>query len=155
VLSLLLVPSLCIRVFICQNKKMEKIVMTAFLRLMLVPVFMIISASVSATPVAHTFLCEEVGEVGEEDIEATASKWLAAAKTMKGGANLQAFIHYPIAVRMRGQGDFLFVVVAPSAAEWGAFWDGYKDSPASNLDDGDDKKVSCPDSSLWEVVKVK
>jgi hypothetical protein len=113
------------------------------------------AASVHAAPVAQTFLCEEVGDVGEEEIEAAASKWLAAARTMKGGANLQAFIHYPIAVRMRGHGDFLFVVTAPSAEEWGVFWGGYKDSPAEKVDEKNNKLGACPDSALWEIVKVK
>jgi len=36
-----------------------------------------------------------------------------------------------------GESDFLFVVSAPSFAEWGTFMDGYEDSPhAAHLKTG-------------------
>ncbi len=47
----------------------------------------------------------------------------------------------------------MFVVVAPSFAEWGKFWDAYPDSEAAKLEGKEG--VVCPDSALWESVQVK
>ena len=101
----------------------------------------------------HIFACEVKDEVTEKKREAAASGWPKAAKTMKGGANLQASLHHPVAAKM-DNGDVLFVVVAPSLAEWGMFWDGYKGSAADKLDQANDD-IACPDSALWEAVQVK
>jgi hypothetical protein len=129
--------------------------MIAMIRTMLVLGLMTIAAPVYASQAVQIFLCEEEDGVTEEKLEATASNWLKAARTMKGGANLEAYIHYPIAAKIPGEGDFMFVIVAPSLAEWGMFWDGYKDSPAEEAD-GQSSGVSvCPDSALWEAVKIK
>ena len=50
--------------------------------------------------------------------------------------------------------DVWFVVVAPSFEEWGKFWDNYANSPAAEVDQRNEKVV-CPDSALWESVKIK
>jgi hypothetical protein len=86
-------------------------------------------------------------------MEAAASSWLKAAKTQKGGENLQVYLHHPVAAKM-DNGDVLFVVTAPSLAEWGVFWDGYKGSAADQLDKTDNG-IACPNSALWEAVEIK
>jgi len=88
----------------------------------------------------------------EEAIEEHASKWLAAAKQIDGGENIEAYVLFPVAVNATGDTDMVFVVTMPSFAEWGKFWDAYPDSDAAA---GEEGHVFCPDSVVWESVKVK
>ena len=129
--------------------------MMTVIRTMLVFGLLIIAAPAYSAQAVHIFLCEEGEGATEEKLEALGSSWLKAARTMKGGANLQASIHYPVAAKLPGEGDFMFVIVAPSFAEWGMFWDGYKDSPAETSDGENAGIAICPDSALWESVKIK
>ena len=111
------------------------------------------SASYAATAV-HIFRCAELEGASEEKIEELASKWLKAAKSMKGGEDIQAFVYYPLAANI-AEGDLFFMIVAPSAAKWGEFWDGYKDSPAEAVDAETAGVVSCPDSNLFEGIRIE
>ena len=74
---------------------------------------------------------------------------------MKGGEQLKAYLYYPIAAKLPGKTDLFFLVVAPSAAAWGAFWDGYKNSPAEKGDVEGGVCGICTDSALMESVEVK
>jgi len=127
--------------------------MKTFVQLALLSLLVFATAPAYAGQAVHIFACEVKDEVTEEKMEAAASAWLKAAKTMKGGENLQAYLHHPVAAKM-DKGDVLFVIVAPSLAEWGMFWDGYKGSAADKLDQTDDD-IACPDSALFEAVQVK
>ncbi len=129
--------------------------MNTIMRLMFVSMLMILAAPAYSAQAVHMFACEQDDDATEEQLEAAASKWLKAARTMKGGEQLEAYIYYPLAVRMVGAGDLVFVIVAPSIEQWGVFWDGYKDSPAEQVDNESRELVVCPDSGLWELVKVK
>ena len=120
----------------------------------LISMLMIMAGPAYSSTAAHVFRCEEGKDATEEKIEAAASEWLKAARSMKGGAKFDAYIYYPSAANL-ANGDLLFVVVAPSHADWGAFWDNYKDSPAEKADAGNRADVVCPDSNLFEVVKVE
>jgi hypothetical protein len=111
------------------------------------------TAPAFAAQAVQIFACEVNDEVTEEVLEANASKWLAAAKTVKGGENLRAFLHHPVAAKM-DNGDVMFVIVAPSIAEWGLFWDNYKNSAPDKLDQAN-PEVACPDSFLFEAVEIK
>ena len=91
----------------------------------------------------------------EKQVEEAAEKWLAAAKTMSGGKNLEAYVYFPVAVNDSGQSDMFFVVRAPTFQQWGEFWDCYKDSPAANLDNANREFVVPTDSGLWESIKVE
>ena len=93
-------------------------------------------------------------DASEAQVRARAQDWLKAAKKLPGGEKLQAFVLFPIAVNAMGEIDVMFVVVAPSFAEWGKFWDNYAGSPAAEVDKRNEKVV-CPDSALWESVKIK
>jgi hypothetical protein len=99
--------------------------------------------------------CELDDDATEEQVVEAAGEWLAAAKTMKGGANLEAYVYFPVAVNNNGESDLIFVVVAPNFEEWGEFWDGYKGSPAAMLDKEHEEFIVAPDSGLWESIKTK
>jgi hypothetical protein len=99
--------------------------------------------------------CEMDDAITEDQVEEHASKWLAAAKKLPGGADLQAFVYFPIAVNSTGEMDVMYVVVAPSFAEWGKFWDAYGDSDAADIEEDAQEMIVCPDSAVWESVRVK
>jgi outer membrane protein OmpA-like peptidoglycan-associated protein len=116
-------------------------------------VSIVLISDVAKASAAHIFACEEGDNASEEAIEAAAAKWLKAARSMKGGANMQARIYYPSAANLKG-GDLLFIITAPSHAQWGLFWDNYKDSPAEKADMENRDVVICPSSNLFETVDV-
>jgi len=129
--------------------------MKTIVLLMFVSMLMIVAAPAYSAETVHVFWCEEGPDATEEKVEALASNWLKAAKTMKGGAQLKAYVYYPIAAKLPGNTDLLFLVVAPSAAAWGTFWDSYKNSPAERADMANRDVVICTDSALMESVEVK
>jgi len=129
---------------------------------MLVAVMMttVASAFVSAPAFAggkatQMWRCEVDDDTTEEQVNAAAQKWLAAARTMPGGKNLEAYVFFPVAVSNMGQSDIIFAISAPTFAEWGEFWDGYKGSPAAKLDIANKDAIVPTDSGLWEAIKVK
>ena len=99
--------------------------------------------------------CEMDDAITEDQVEEHASKWLAAAKKLPGGADLQAFVYFPVAVNSTGEMDVMYVVVAPSFEEWGKFWDAYGDSDAADIEEDAQEMIVCPDSAVWELVRVK
>jgi hypothetical protein len=99
--------------------------------------------------------CEIDDDATEDQVVKGAQKWLAAARTMEGGKNLNAYVHFPVAVNAMGEHDAVFVVTAPTFKEWGKFWDGYEGSPAAKVDKANEEFVVCPDSGLWESIKVE
>ena len=129
--------------------------MKTIVMLMLASMLMIGAAPVYSAEVAHFFYCQEGVDATEEKLEAAASSWLKAAKTMKGGDQFKAYVYYPLAAKMPGNTDLFFVVVAPSPEAWGVFWNGYKNSPAEKVDMENRTLVVCPDSALMESVPVK
>ena len=96
--------------------------------------------------------CGLVDGVSEEDVEAKASAWLKAARKVDGGKNLEAMVLFPIAVNATGDTDLIFLVTAPTFAEWGRFWDAY---PSSDIAATESEGMFCPDSVIWEAHKVK
>ena len=97
--------------------------------------------------------CEIEDGATEKDILATAANWLKAARSMKGGENLEAAVHFPVAVNATDAIDMLFTVTAPTFEEWGRFWDSYANSAASEMDK-QNKLTVCPNSVIWESFKV-
>ena len=129
--------------------------MNMTMRLILVSILMVFAAPAYSGTAVHVFRCELGGEASENDIETASSKWLAAARTMKGGEEFKAFILFPVAAQATNT-DFMFMIVAPSLASVGAFWDGYTDdSPAAQLDDVNPGFANCPNSALWEGIRVE
>ena len=124
--------------------------------LMLVPMLMIGAAPAYAGEAMQMWRCEMDDDTSEEDVTAMAQAWLKLAKTMPGGEGLKAYVNFPVAVNSTGNIDVLFVVVAPSFAEWGKFWDSYLVSEAvAEMEKRNKEKIVCPDSALWESVKIK
>ena len=90
--------------------------------------------------------------VTEADVEKRASEWLKAARQLDGGKNLEAMVLFPVAVNAAGDTDMVFMVTAPTFAEWGRFWDAY---PDSDIGATESEGMFCPDSVIWEAIKVK
>ena len=53
--------------------------------------------------------CELGDDATEEQVMKGAQDWLAAARTMKGGENLDFYVNFPVAVNATGQMDLLFI----------------------------------------------
>jgi hypothetical protein len=129
--------------------------MKVIVGLMLVSILMVVTApAYSGGSAVQMWKCEMDDDASEQDIKDRAAKWLKAAKSMKGGKNLEAYVYFPVAVNNMGETDLIFTVVAPSFAEWGMFWDSYAGSAAAAADKNN-KLVDCPDSAVWESFQVK
>ncbi len=129
--------------------------MKTIISLVLISILMIVAAPAYSGGVAvQMWKCEMDDAVTEKDVKDRAMDWLKAAKTMKGGKNLEAYVYFPVAVNNMAETDLIFMVVAPSFAEWGMFWDSYGGSAAAAAD-AKNELVDCPDSAVWESFKVK
>ena len=129
--------------------------MNTIVRLMLVFILIIAVAPAYAAEATQMWKCELDDEATEQEVIAMAGEWLKAARTIKGGERLEAHVYFPVAVNAIGEADVWFVVTAPSFEEWGKFWDNYAGSPAAEVDKRNQEKVVCPDSALWESIKIK
>ena len=96
--------------------------------------------------------CGIAEDASEEDVEARASEWLKAVRKIDGGENIEVHILFPVAVNATGETDLVFVVTMPTFTEWGKFWDAYPASDAAAAEDG---HTFCPDSVVWEAVKIE
>lgn len=123
--------------------------------LILVSILMVAAVPAYAAEATQMWKCEMDDDATEKEVLAIAADWLKAARTMKGGEKLQASVYFPVAVNAIGEFDVFFIVVAPSFTEWGTFWDSYIDSPAAAVDKKNEEKILCPDSALWESIKIK
>ena len=129
---------------------MNKIVM-----LMLVFMLMFVAApAYSAVEVVQIFNCQMDDAATDEELKAVATEWLKAANKMKGGEQLEVHLRRPLVAQM-GESDFSFMVKVPSLVEWGMFTSGYEGSALEEIDDRMDKLADCPDSALWEIIKLK
>jgi len=127
--------------------------MKTLIQLALISLLMVF-ASPAYSDAIQIFNCEFEGEATEDDVFDMAAKWLAAAKTTKGGKNLKIYIRFPVAASVDDI-DFKFVLVTPDFAEWGAFTDAYELSKLVEIDDELEKVAACNDASLWEGEEVK
>ena len=131
--------------------------MKTFIRVMAITMLMVFAAPAYSEAI-QIFNCTYEGDAltyakkateTEDDVMAMASKWLKAAKTLKGGEKIQIAIRYPVAASVDDI-DFKFVVMTPTFAEWGAFTDAYDLSELQEIDDELFKVANCNDSSVWE-----
>ena len=90
----------------------------------------------------------------DADLEKASSAWLAAAKGMKGGENLEVYHSYPMAANA-GERGFEFVLIAPDPATWGAFWNDYDGSAAAKTDAAWNDVASCSGSALWNSKAIQ
>ena len=123
---------------------------------MLALTLLLVGTPVFAGEVVQMWKCEMDDDISEEEVKANAAEWLKAARTMKGGERLEAYVYFPVAVNAIGEADVWFVVTAPSFEEWGRFWDNYSGSPAvAEMERQHNEKIVCPDSALWESIEIK
>lgn len=104
--------------------------------------------------VVQVWKCTAHKGKSDAELEKASSAWLAAAKTMKGGENLQVYHSYPMAANA-GEGGFEFVLVAPDPAAWGTFWNDYNDSAAAKADAAWNDVASCSGSALWNSKVIE
>ena len=127
--------------------------MKTLIRVMAITMLMVF-ASPAYSEAIQIFNCTYEGEATEDDVADMASKWLKAAKTLKGGENIQIAIRHPVSASV-DEVDFKFVLVTPSFAEWGEFTDAYEESVLEEIDDELFKVANCGESSLWEGGMVE
>jgi hypothetical protein len=124
--------------------------------LILGSMLMIVAAPAYSGVALQMWKCEIGDDTSEEEVLAMKQEWLKNARKMEGGERLEAYVYFPVAVNAIGEADVFFVVVAPTFEEWGKFWDNYLNSPAgAETEKRHQEKLVCPDSALWESVKIK
>ena len=129
--------------------------MKMFMRLALVSMLVVVAAPSYSGEAWQAFTCQILDETTEDHILAMGSEWLEAARSMKGGANIEVSVAFPVAAQM-GETDFRMLLRVPTIKEWGEFWDGYNsNSAAAKVDEKYQEMVDCPDSRLFEAVKIK
>jgi len=104
--------------------------------------------------VVQVWRCTAHQGKSDVDLEKASSTWLAAAKSMKGGENLEVYHSYPMAADA-GQRGFEFVMLAPDAATWGTFWNDYDSSAAAKADAAWNDVASCSGSELWNSKAIQ
>jgi hypothetical protein len=135
------------------NNPKENYAMKTLIRLIIISMLMAV-ASPAYSEAIQIFNCEYEGEATQDDVFDMSAKWLAAAKTTKGGKNLKVYIRFPVAASVDDI-DFKFVLVTPDFTEWGAFTDAYELSKLVEIDDELDKVAACNDSAMWEGEEIK
>ena len=128
--------------------------MKTIVALMLISMLMIVAAPAYSQEVIQAFQCSMDEDATDDAIMALAKEWVAAAKKMKGGENIEVTMHQPIVGEM-GERDFVFLLKAPSLEEWAVFTAGYADSALEDIDDKLEELCDCPDSALWDIEKVE
>ena len=128
--------------------------MKSLIRLMVVSMLMFFTAPAWSGSAVHMFHCVAEDHATDDALEAITSEWLAAAKKMKGGENLEVFLYFPIATGT-SEHDFSLIMITPDFAQMGAFLDAYAGSPLEEIDDRLDELAVCPISDMWEAIAVK
>jgi len=123
-------------------------------RLFLIAILMMVfSLPVSAASAVQVYKCKLLEGKTQEDIMTVSKQWLDAAKTMKGGENLEVYIDFPVVGK--SDGAFSFVMIASDLETWGTFTNGYPGSAAAKADEDWYKAASCSYSSLGSSTKVE
>jgi len=128
--------------------------MKTFLQLMIISLLMVLAAPAWSAEVLHSLQCQQSDEVSDEKVDAMTVEWLAAAKTVKGGENLQVRLNFPVAAKA-GDVDLVIVLVTPSFTEWGTFMDNYAGSAAEAVDAKHMDGLDCGNGALWESISFK
>ena len=133
--------------------------MKTITRSMLVSLLLIIAAPAysDSSHVLQIFRCEFINEKATEDeVLKLSATWLKAARQMKGGANMDLIIRFPVAVGVGDTFDFTWEISTPTFAEWGEFTDAYSGSEISKIDDQlFDNFADCGHSSIWEGILME
>ena len=123
--------------------------MKTIFRWTIISLLLLVAAPTWAYEVRHVYHCVQEDEANDDALEEIASEWLAAAKKLEGGENIEVHVHFPVAADV-GEVDFLFVVIAPSFEEMGKFLGAYGGSSLEEIDDRFEKLANCPNSAIWE-----
>jgi hypothetical protein len=141
--------------FLPTTQTKEILMLNTMRQLMIVAVLLVFAVpAYSGGQAMQIFYCNQDEDASDEQVDEIAMAWLKAARTMKGGENLQGYLRFPVAADA-GENDFVFVLIAPSFAEWGTFTDGYAGSPAEDVDEKFEELADCTRSTLWESFEVK
>jgi hypothetical protein len=128
-------------------KIFSRSVLVSFLLLIAAPAFSDVDMSA-----VQIFECEFNGDAGASDLFEVTAAWLTAAKNTEGGENVDVAIRFPIAEGGDAGGDFRFVIIFPSFAEWGAFTDAYEGSDVEIVDADLFDIADCGQSTMWEGI---
>ena len=114
----------------------------------------LLSGPLQADVLIHVWECEVEDDTTRAELEELSVAWTNAAKTIKGAEGLEVYLNYPISGDI-GDGEFLFIMVMPSATAWGQFEDGYDGSEAAKVDETWEEIASCSETSLWSSVAMQ
>ena len=128
--------------------------MKSIMRFMFISILMMVAAPAWSDAALHIITCQQDDELTDEKLEAFSAEWLKAAKTVKGGENLELRLNFPVAAKA-GEIDVAIMLIAPSFAEWGEFMDNYAGSAAEDADSKQQDGLDCANGTLWESFKVK
>ena len=128
--------------------------MKVFVQLMLISMLMILAAPAWAGAALHTVQCQQDAEITDEQVEAISVEWLKAARTVKGGENLDLYLNFPVAAKV-SEVDVALIIFAPSFAEWGLFMDNYADSAVEAVEEKYQDGLDCGNGTLWESLKIE
>ena len=128
--------------------------MKSIMRFMFISILMMVAAPAWSDAALHIVTCQQDDELTDEKLEAVSAEWLKAAKTVKGGENLELRLNFPVAAKA-GEIDVAIMLIAPSFAEWGAFMDNYAGSAAADVDANNQDGLDCANGTLWESFQVK
>ena len=131
-------------------KNLIRSILVSFLMVIAPPAF-----SNSGMQVIQIFVCEFNDDSTASQLLDVTSTWLKAAKKTEGGKNINVAIRFPIAEGEGAEGDFRFVITAPSFAEWGAFTDAYEGSEVEGVDQQLNEIADCGQSTIWEGLFIK
>ena len=101
------------------------------------------------------FECQFENDATADQLLDVAADWLKAAQKTAGGKNIDVGIRFPIAEGGEADGDFRFVIMAPSFAEWGKFTDAYEGSEVAGVDAKLYELADCGQSTIWEGMIIK
>jgi hypothetical protein len=113
------------------------------------------AAPADSNEIVHIYHCSLGEGVTEVMLETAVQDWLKALRTLDGSEGITIKILWPVAATM-GDKDFMTVVTYPSFTAFGRSWEAYKDdTAAAKWEALQGEKWSCPDSALWEEVKIE
>jgi len=128
--------------------------MKIMIRTFIIALLMIFAAPAYSDAI-QMYNCQLTDDATTDDVFDMSAKWLKVAKTMKGGKNLKVFVRHPIAASSDDV-DFVFIITAPTFAEWGEFTDAYEVADMiAAIDDEYEKVADCNDSAIWEGAEIE
>ena len=114
-------------------------------------VMLLLTAPVYADSVQHQWFCHRLDSATMDDVIAANAAWFKVSKKNKGSENMKLSVKFPVAVDTI-DGDFIQVLTFPNLAEWAAFTDDYKNSPAGKAEEDWYKVATCVGSEIWQSV---